>query len=374
MMKRLFILAALALWALSADARQGASHILPWGTVSGLEASEDNGVVTVSFRAHIDSRAAGRNERVAFVPVLTGSGYGVSLQAVVIERQGHRRRIYAPLDALSTTNGQTIEYTASVEAQQWMHGGSLHIESARSGCGTACSFGRVVLADDLRLYDQPQDEEVVTLQVKFVPMTLADSLRETFRFVLPDVEFDPENPFAGHADEQGDSSPMVVYFRQSSRDIDKTYKDNDRALTNLATAVEMILASPASRVERVVIAGFSSPEGSFEFNDRLAFDRAVAVKHHILTNTGLRDEQILVYNGSVDWKGLRLLVERSDMPDKQAVLDIIDHTPVWDARRQTGRLGALMRLGDGEAYRYMLQELFPQLRSGAFIRVYYSNE
>jgi hypothetical protein len=76
----------------------------------------------------------------------------------------------------------------------------------------------------------------------------------------------------------------------------------------------------------------------------------------------------------VDWYALRRMVAESDMPEKGKVLDIIDNTPIWDAGRNVGRHGELMRLSGGEPYRYMLRNFFPNLRNAAYIRAYYENK
>ena len=79
-------------------------------------------------------------------------------------------------------------------------------------------------------------------------------------------------------------------------------------------------------------------------------------------------EQIELYNGKVNWGGLRKLVAQSSMPYRDQVLNIIDNTP--DYRRQA----ELMRLGGGAPYRYMLNNLFPELRNATYIKVYYENK
>lgn len=50
-------------------------------------------------------------------------------------------------------------------------------------------------------------------------------------------------------------------------------------------------------------------------------------------------------------------VQTSDMPDKQAVLDIIDRYSIIG-----GREAKLMALKGGTPWRYMLREMFPSLR------------
>jgi hypothetical protein len=124
----------------------------------------------------------------------------------------------------------------------------------------------------------------------------------------------------------------------------------------------------------IVIAGFASPEGSPELNDRLALDRAVAVKEFMMDNSSVEGRSIRIFNGGTDWAGLKKLVEESDIYRKQRIVDIIENTPVWDSRRGVGRRGELMRLDGGDPYRYMLTNFFPQLRQAAYIRVYYESK
>lgn len=348
--------------------------------VSGLSAVEDGGFVSVSFRADVAADAATRGEVYVFSPVLSNGSYRVSLPAVVVRGKGTKRSVARRLwsageseivpGAVYAANGQSVDYSAVVEAQEWMHGGSLYVEGATGGCCTYSEDGMVTLADNLRLYDDPVPVEVVTEIVRPRYRSIADSLSVVHSFVLPASQFDPADPFRVRDDER--ETALIVYFHQSKHDIDRSYRNNGHTLSELTDAVNAILGDRSSNVERIVIAGFASPEGSFSLNDRLSFNRAVAVKGHILRTTRMRDEQVMVFNGGEDWNGLRYIVEKSAMKDRQAVLDIIDNTPIWDSRRNVGRLGQLMRLNGGDTYRYMLREIFPLLRNGAFIKVYYN--
>ena len=205
--------------------------------------------------------------------------------------------------------------------------------------------------------------------------TTAELLAETHGFLAPAAEFDgsyyddPQRFIETHRE-----GSLSVYFRQGVRVIDPSYKGNAAILDELLTAIRRIEASGDSRIARVVIAGFASPEGTTAVNQRLARQRAEAIRSYLTENSSVSENQIDLYNGSVDWHGLRKMVAASDMADREKVLDIIDNTPTWDARRNVGRHGELMRLSGGETYRYMLRNFFPELRNAAYIRAYYENE
>lgn len=62
------------------------------------------------------------------------------------------------------------------------------------------------------------------------------------------------------------------------------------------------------------------------------------------------------------------------MPHREEVLDVIDHTPVWDSRRQLGRMSALWRIDGERAYWYMYRNLFPKLRNASYVKLYFDDD
>lgn len=376
-MKRLYILAILLFAGAGLNAQTGEKI-----TLKNLRIYESGNNVEVSFTAEIDEAAVYGNDACIFSPVLTDGNYRVSLPAIIVE--GKRieatksRRMWVSGSKTTDTNvvyaknGDEIHYQYGVEAQEWMHGGEFRMESAFYGCGDDFIENETITARNLDIFPEPEPVEIVTEVKRFKPKSIADSLSVLFPFILPESMFEPDDPFKIY-DEERDNS-MIVYFYQSKHNIDKSYRDNRQTLINLTAAAEMILADPMSKIERVVVAGFSSPEGRFGFNDKLSFNRAVAVKKHLLDTSGLEDEQIWLYNGAEDWRGLRLLVDRSEMEDKEQILEIIDNIPIQDEKQNSLRLEALKKLNGGKPYRYMFKEYFPLLRNGAFIKIYYSNQ
>ncbi len=167
---------------------------------------------------------------------------------------------------------------------------------------------------------------------------------------------------------------LEIYFPLAKYEIRLDYLDNAYNLNNLIGCIEMIASSPDSRVARIVVAGFASPEGTFAVNDRLAFERAVSLKKYIIDNTVIGDDRVAVFNGSVDWRGLRARIVRGTLPERDAVIRIIDQVPVVGGAGEPGRLEELRRMNSGRTYRYLQAEHFPYLRSGAFIKVFYENK
>ncbi len=205
-------------------------------------------------------------------------------------------------------------------------------------------------------------------------ISTGDKLAQSYPFMAPYEEYKEfdQQEFVFSPQERDEA--ITVHFRQGSFLVSEDYGDNRQALTDIMSTIRVLENSTDSEVAAVTIAGFSSPEGSAQVNERLAMRRAEALKTYILGRCGVRSGRIRTYNGEIDWDGLRRLVEASDMSMRGAVLDIIDNIPVWDAQRRRGRLGELMRLDGGDPYRYILREFFPKLRNAAYIKIYYRNK
>ncbi len=152
------------------------------------------------------------------------------------------------------------------------------------------------------------------------------------------------------------------------------YRDNYRSLVDLLSAIEEIRRSDDCEIDRIAITGFASPEGTYESNLSLSERRANAMRRVIEQNAPSLASRIEVNAGGEDWDRLRELIAASPVPHKEEALRIIDTVPVWDAIRQRGRKGELMRLAGGDTYRYIARTLFPELREATLIIVYYRNK
>lgn len=350
--------------------------------ISGVTVDRSGCDVTISFRGWTEKRNMGANTRLAMLPVITNGQYRISLPAVIVQGRNARLlesrsewisgRVINYSDAWMTQPGESFEYRASVEFQAWMEGADLVLESVAWGCGSAHHYQPEMLSGNiLPAVIREEPAPVLAVLPEPGPQSTGDTLALTFSFVIPEAQWNKAEPIYDEDRQQA----LIVYYRVSRSNIEPEFNGNEMILTNLIAAVNTILESSDSRVSRIIVAGFASPEGSFDFNDRLAWERAVSVKEYIMKNTGIQDRLISIYNGSEDWRGLRMLVESSDLYDKQQILTLIDTVPILapDGRSKL-RLERLKEIDGGRTYRYIQENFFPKLRNGAFIRVYYENE
>lgn len=101
----------------------------------------------------------------------------------------------------------------------------------------------------------------------------------------------------------------------------------------------------------------SSPEGEEASNEKLSLKRADRIKAKLLA-LGYSGEVIPVYEGE-DWDGLATAVrESSDLPDKDAVLDILSDKSLDRASRKH----ALQKISYGRTWLRLMEEEMSGLR------------
>ncbi len=370
--------------------------------------------VEVSFTVHAGKRSTPTSHNLVVNPVLSGGATKRQLPSIVI--RGRRSKVTDLRHELATGErryelkpvymsvGESLDYNYTLPYEEWMRGGDLSLEGISVGCCSATEVELGLIAHNI-LYAEPVFEtKIVATEIVVPRRTIGETLAAQYPFVAPmdelaSVDSEPE-PTTGinydmpltlvegngvpqqrsHLDRAQDmiastrKGSISVFFRQGSHIIDRNFGVNNKNLVELISAVRALASAEDTRIVKIIIAGFASPEGSPGFNERLAWNRAVSVKDMLAANTGIDPRTIELYNGGVDWQGLRELVDKSDYYQRRQILDIIDNVPVWNPHTKRGRLGELMRIESGAVYVRMLRELFPHLRQAAYIKVYYENK
>lgn len=161
------------------------------------------------------------------------------------------------------------------------------------------------------------------------------------------TEADPET---GQVDP---GKEFTLYYKMMSVLLDGQYFGNQNKLNEMSSFFQ----NDEGR-DTLYITVYCSIEDTYEKNARLATKRSKAVLDYLERNYSISDRyDIRVKQVAEDWTELRRLAEASDMPYRQAVLDIIDTVDVFHGREKD-----LMKLAGGEPYTYMQKEIFPWLR------------
>ncbi|MDR0973688.1 MAG: OmpA family protein [Prevotellaceae bacterium] len=360
--------------------------------ISEVQVHKSGDELTISFHAAIEKKAASGGCTQVLMPTLTTETQNRTLPFIAV--QGSRAAIAAARhdradkgkESLSTLlgdetfylrPGKEVAYFATVPYQAWMTNASLKVSDMRIGCGNSQQTTNDTLLTKLEwlrdtVYIKETVHDTIYLGAKTLPATAStgNKLASRHNFVVPASEF-RQNAGPTEAERR---NALFIYFPVGHAVIDPAYEVNRATLDTLMSVIHTFERAQDSRISKVLIAGFTSPEGNSQVNQRLGQERADAMKNYILQHSKLNADNMAIFNGATDWQGLRMLVEESNMLDKQKIIDIIDHTPIWDSARNVGRLGTLMRLDDGKPYQYIKTNFFPRMRNAAYIRIYFEDK
>lgn len=340
------------------------------------------GDVAVDLDLSIGRRAARSGRTLVYRPLITDGTSQWALPEIVVQQAGGRiaetRHAWVSGDdivwddPIFAHNGEKVRYRATAPYQPWMDGARLTVETINLGCGGSVAGNSVLIAGSLVLKVDSPEVYITPAEPEVAPETTGDLLAREHKFVLPASEFDRHLPQMMFDDDRRDA--MAVYFDVGSAVLEPFQNGNAATLRSLLAAIRKLQEAPDSRIAHIVVAGFASPEGSFELNDRLAENRAAALKRYIEENTRIASGIVHIYNGAEDWVGLRQMVEASNIPNRERVMEIIDLVPILDSNNGRGREAVLKDIDNGQTYRYMLRNFFPELRKAAYIKVFYEND
>lgn len=318
-----------------------------------------------TLRVHlvIDAREIRVNsaDALELVPELFNSENSRSLELPKIVLNGRKRhKIYKREQAFgifhdnegevyttlqNETDPAIIDYDITVPYEEWMGAASLRVR--QSLCG--CPGEREVLAENVLIDNLLGEEKPV---IASQPQTPAEDATLYVDFLEPRKEEVKARSEYGEA---------YLNFIVNKWDILYDYKDNAKKLNQVQAFFKRAQEDKDIVMDGVSIIGYASPEGTYEHNMMLSQNRATSFANWVQSRFQF---PYTIY--SVDWRGedwekLEELVETSRMPDKYQVMDIIRNFDIFE-----GRETKLMNLNGGRTYKYMLENLFPQLR-----RVYY---
>lgn len=330
-------------------------------TVQVNELAQRGDSLYVNMAVSTEGRNVPSRMAAEFTPVLVSGNRSLALPRISVmgrnSYKNHRRSLAlmsrkerdagapsAPYCVVPDYKGdRQVGYRLAVPYEPWMSSAKLNLQ--RNDCG--CGVSRVT---DVRLLAGKVDlEQVVVIERYHVSPHLA--------YVKPAAEAVKRRA------EQGES---YLDFAVGKTNINPEFGRNAVELEKIRRMIELVQNDGDLTVKRISIVGYASPEGSLAMNERLSEGRAKALQGYLQSRyPSIPGALYSVHFGGENWDDLVRAVEASDMPDRQAVLDVIDRYAVTE-----GRESKLMALKGGTPWRYMLKEMFPALRKVA-VRVDY---
>lgn len=154
-----------------------------------------------------------------------------------------------------------------------------------------------------------------------------------------------------------------ISYPVSETELHADYHDN---ATNLRIIKEYFLKSP--KIDSIIIYSFSSPEGSYKTNKRLAEERGKRARNYLLQmlpeGSSFPDSLIIIKPTAENWDGLYENVAR-DYPyeDKEDVLNLLSRKDISNDRKKQ----LLKSLNRGIPWEYIKTNILPHLRYAVWV-------
>ena len=169
-----------------------------------------------------------------------------------------------------------------------------------------------------------------------------------------------------------DQRALFVSFPVAKSDIQTEFRDNQQTLNHIIDVTQKMLADKDSEIRKIQIVGLASFDGKNEANERLASNRAYALKKYIQDRLAVSDDQFDVACGGEDWADFRdqvaeAIANASDhAAELQRVIDIIDREQDLTRREQQIR-----KLNGGRTFQYIKEQLLADQRNSGYLRIYF---
>ena len=165
------------------------------------------------------------------------------------------------------------------------------------------------------------------------------------------------------AQDRADS--LVVYFRQGYSIYEPGFKNNKQRMDDFVQRVHEIQRDSSLKIIKVSYVAGASPEGSRTNNERLAQKRAAAISNYLHQHISFANNAVESVLRNEDYIELAKMVEASNMPYRDQVLEILRTYPteqMVDGVLRNPCKSALINLQGGKVWQYMLENFYPQLR------------
>ncbi len=177
---------------------------------------------------------------------------------------------------------------------------------------------------------------------------------------------------------------IEIYFDLDSDSINENILNNRYGIKELFELINQINRDTLLTLQRIDVNGYSSPDGSASYNQKLSQERANTAANYLVDSLMI-DRNIIDINAcGVAWQQLKNMVAASSMAYRGEIVNIIDNTPeeTWKKINPTDKWSTLVdsrnsqlkNLNGGEPYRYMQANFFPFLRKSSVITIYYQSE
>lgn len=189
-------------------------------------------------------------------------------------------------------------------------------------------------------------------------------------------ELEKDNPVLHHISQyrpydksrilRKEKGALTIYFPVDKSQIRTDFRENKTILDRIVSITREVMADTTSSVKVIQIVGLASVEGPQARNNRLAGQRADALKRYIQQRVSVPDSLFECANGGEAWTELRDQIEELQFEGRDEVLRIIDTEPNLDRRE-----ARIKQLNGRRTYNYLKKHVLIDQRNSGYLQIYY---
>lgn len=185
--------------------------------------------------------------------------------------------------------------------------------------------------------------------------TIAESVLPRF---IPEWKTSRIEPAPEPVKHREESRIARLQFRWDKSDILRWWKDNAAVLDTVTNSIALVKDKDYISITGIYVAGYASPEGTWEYNMRLSQRRAKSFAKYIAEHNDVDTSLVNVEWSGEDWIGFRAELEKSGFAKKEGIIEVIDS--FTEDRNECER--QMMRIIDRSEYVWLLRNIYPYLR------------
>ena len=336
--KNLLLIVLAFLCALPASSKKFYSDAI---TMSNILLWQQGPSLTASMNVNMGDLKIKADQALVLIPTLVNGDNELALQPIIINGSKKQKAFEkavakgGSIDALVVPFEKETDFVYSQVAdyQPWM---------------ATAQFVLVETLVDKKDRPLMTSQELITNAVSTEAKRLAE-LYPVVAFIEPPVEVEKIRSIAYNT---------FLEFPLNQAQVLPKYKNNAAELDSIQALFNKVLTDTNLVVNKIIIEGFASPEGPEGFNEQLSKRRMEALKNYIIKKDKVPANLFETSFGGECWEGLVVLLDLSTMPDKDALIDIINTTTDDAERKQK-----IKEYQGGEPYKYMLKNIYPYLRN-----------
>lgn len=309
--------------------------------IDSLHTYVEGNRVDVAFSLNLNNLKLKSEQQLVFTPMLAADGDTIVLSPIIINGRSKQIRMERSGELASGATGsqqplvvvrkngtrQSVSYAQSVTRERPFESDCLSLLTSQDICGC----GDRENLDNLHL-----------------------ATIDNIGAWMPALTF--VKPFAEARKQRAEKGEAYLSFRVNKTNIVVDLFENARELAKITNTIDLVRNDKNVEINGINIHGYASPEGPYANNERLARERAAALKSYVAKLYPIEAKLFSSNSTPEDWNGFRHKVQKSHLANKDEILKISNSSLAPDDKDK--RIRQLYP----QDYAVIMNDIYPRLR------------